>query len=78
MNLITRNTENNKIQYHSYVGEIMFSDILEQIDSEEDLEFVVTNLCINLETVIHDWYTDNNKEDNFDHCNIEVYFETED
>lgn len=74
MNLITRNPENNKIQYHSYVGEIMFSDIIEQIDNEKDLEFVVTNLCNNLETAVHDWYLDNNKEDNFDHCNIEVYF----
>ena len=78
MDLFTRNPENNKIQYHVYVGEIMFSDILEQIDNEKDLKFVVTNLCNDLETVVHDWYIDNNKEDNFDNCNIEVYFETKD
>ncbi len=77
MNLITRNPENNKLKYNDTVGEIMFYDIIEQIENEKELEIVVNFLCKNLETVVYDWYADHNIKGGFNHCNIEVYFETE-
>lgn len=61
MNLITRKPEANKIQYHNYVGEIMFSNIFEQVHNVEELEFVLLNLCASMEIAANDWYSDNVK-----------------
>lgn len=59
MNMITRNPEYNKIQYHSYVAEIMFSDIFERVSNVEELEFIMLNLCASMEIAANDWYSDN-------------------
>lgn len=59
MDMIAKNPENNKIQYHLYVSETMFSDIFERIDSVEELKFIMLNLCASMETAANDWYSDN-------------------
>ena len=59
MNMITRNPETNKIQYHNYVAEIMFSDIFERTNNVEELRFIIQNLCASMEAAANDWYSDN-------------------
>ncbi len=60
MELLEKNPETGKItRYHSFVGEIMFSDIFEQVNNVKDLNFVILNLCASIETAANDWYSDN-------------------
>lgn len=59
MNMITRNPKTNKIQYHNYVAEIMFSDIFERTNNVEELRFIIQNLCASMEVAANDWYSDN-------------------
>lgn len=60
MNLLEKNPETGKItQYHSFIGEIMFSDIFEQVNNVKELKFIILNLCASMETAANDWYSDN-------------------
>lgn len=77
MDLFYYNQGTNKIKYNTSVGEFMFFDIIENIKNEKDLKFVVSNLCENLSVAVHDWYTEHNIKDNFDHCEIDLIFDLE-
>lgn len=60
MELLEKDPETGRItRYHSFVGETMFSDIFERIDSVEELKFIMLNLCASMETAANDWYSDN-------------------
>lgn len=71
MNLFTR--KNNKLQYNSLAGDVMFADIIDCIDDVDDLEIILPRLCNSLQNAVNDWYEDHDIEDSEDRFQIDVW-----
>lgn len=75
------NSDSNKLNFKKLDGEILMDDILgiEEIKTPKDMKWAVERLCECIEEAVHAWYHDiYKKPDYYDHCNIEIYFDTMD
>lgn len=73
--MIFERKENKHITFNRLDAEIFFDDIFEDIKTPQELEWCVDNLIQALETAAHDWFEENEYKDQFDHCQIELYFD---
>lgn len=75
--MLFKRNEKDKLFYNLLELEILFNDILDEtIKTPEELEYCVEALVAALERATHNWFEDEGYEDCYDHCQIDLYFDT--
>lgn len=74
--MIFTRKENGHISCNHLELELLFNEILDEtIETPKELKWCVEYLTRAIETAVHDWFEDKDYEDQYDHCQIEVYFD---
>lgn len=74
--MLFKRNQNNKLTCNPMGLELLFNDILDEtIKTPQELEYCVKALTEALEEAAHDWFEDNGYDDQYDHCQIDLYFD---
>lgn len=74
--MIFTRKESGHISCNSLELDLLFNEILDEtIKTPKELKWCAEYLTGAIETAVHDWLEDKGYEDQYDHCQIEVYFD---
>ena len=74
--MIFTRKENNQLTCNPLEIDLLFDNILDEtIKTPHELKWCIEYLTGAIETAAHDWFEGNGYKDQYDHCQIEVYFD---